>query len=137
MLTCRALNAAANVKAGLAIVNTNLAAGMGGLTWMLLDFRLERKWSAVGFCTGAICGLVAITPAAGFVSPGPSIFIGVMASATSNLLTTLKGFFVRLLRTSSLVHRWLTIASYRPLMMRWISTPWVFGSPRRSQSAEN
>lgn len=88
------LPTAANVKAGLAIVNTNLAAGMGGLTWMLLDFRLERKWSAVGFCTGAICGLVAITPAAGFVSPGPAIFIGVVASATSNLLTTLKGFFV-------------------------------------------
>jgi ammonium transporter, Amt family len=85
---------AANVKAGLAIVNTNLAAGMGGLSWMLLDFRLERKWSAVGFCTGAICGLVAITPAAGFVGPGPSIFIGVVAAGVSNLLTTLKGFFV-------------------------------------------
>lgn len=61
---------------------------------MALDWRLERKWSAVGFCTGAICGLVAITPAAGFVSPGPAIFIAVAASATSNLLTTLKGFFV-------------------------------------------
>ena len=93
------ISTAANVKAGLAIVNTNLAAGMGGLTWMLLDFRLERKWSAVGFCTGAICGLVAITPAAGFVSPGPSIFIGVAASACSNLLTTLKGFFVSLRRS--------------------------------------
>lgn len=32
-----------------------------------MDFRLERKWSVVGFCTGAIAGLVAITPAAGFI----------------------------------------------------------------------
>ena len=34
---------------------------------MIMDFRIERKWSVVGFCTGAIAGLVAITPAAGFV----------------------------------------------------------------------
>ncbi|GAA5979287.1 hypothetical protein JCM11641_001983 [Rhodosporidiobolus odoratus] len=84
---------AANVKAAVAITNTNLAAGFGGLAWMLLDWRLERKWSAVGFCTGAICGLVAITPAAGFVGYGPSIFIGVVAAVFSNILTTLKGFF--------------------------------------------
>jgi ammonia channel protein AmtB len=51
---------AANVKAAVAITNTNLAAGCGGLCWLLLDWRLERKWSAVGYCTGAICGLVAI-----------------------------------------------------------------------------
>ncbi|GAA5886996.1 hypothetical protein JCM6882_009410 [Rhodosporidiobolus microsporus] len=84
---------AANVKAAVAITNTNLAAGFGGLTWMLMDWRLERKWSAVGYCTGVICGLVAITPAAGFCGYGPSIFIGVMAAAVANLLTTLKGFF--------------------------------------------
>ncbi|GAA5858232.1 hypothetical protein JCM8547_005701 [Rhodosporidiobolus lusitaniae] len=84
---------AANVKAAVAITNTNLSACFGGLAWMLLDWRLERKWSAVGYCTGAICGLVAITPAAGFVGYGPSIFIGVISAATSNLLTTLKGFF--------------------------------------------
>lgn len=40
---------------------------LSALVWMLMDFRLERKWSVVGFCTGAIAGLVAITPAAGFV----------------------------------------------------------------------
>ncbi|KAM0754568.1 ammonium transporter [Meredithblackwellia eburnea MCA 4105] len=84
---------AANLKAGLAILNTNLAASMAGATWMLLDYRLERKWSAVGFCTGAICGLVAITPAAGYVGAPASIFIGVVASAFSNLMTSLKSFF--------------------------------------------
>jgi len=44
-----------------------LAASVGGITWLVLDWRLERKWSAVGFCSGAIVGLVAITPAAGYV----------------------------------------------------------------------
>ncbi|KAG0655762.1 hypothetical protein C6P46_000724 [Rhodotorula mucilaginosa] len=84
---------AANVKAAVAITNTNLAASFGGLFWMLMDWRLERKWSAVGYCTGAICGLVAITPAAGFVGYGPAIFIGAFAAIVSNLLTTLKGLF--------------------------------------------
>ncbi|KAK4048908.1 hypothetical protein OIV83_004464 [Microbotryomycetes sp. JL201] len=84
---------AANLKAAMAITCTNMAASMGGLTWMLLDYRLERKWSAVGFCTGAICGLVAITPAAGYVSVHAAILIGVLAAGISNLLTALKGFF--------------------------------------------
>ncbi|BGP58638.1 hypothetical protein JCM8202v2_006307 [Rhodotorula sphaerocarpa] len=84
---------AANVKAAVAVFNTMIAAGFGGLFWMLMDWRLERKWSAVGYCTGAICGLVAITPAAGFVGYAPSIFIGAFAAIVSNLLTTLKGFF--------------------------------------------
>lgn len=55
------------MKAAFAIFNTNLAGSTGAITWMIMDFRLERKWSVVGFCTGAIAGLVAITPAAGFV----------------------------------------------------------------------
>ena len=107
---------AANLKAGLAIVNTNLAGSTGGLTWMLMDYRLDRRWSAVGFCTGkprpnsltpllplitkflilgtgAICGLVAITPAAGYIGAPAAAFIGIMASVVSNLLTSLKGWF--------------------------------------------
>jgi len=57
----------ANLRAIQACIVTNLAASVGGLTWMLWDYRIERKWSAVGFCSGAISGLVAITPASGFV----------------------------------------------------------------------
>ncbi|KAH8112512.1 ammonium transporter [Phellopilus nigrolimitatus] len=61
----------ANLRAVQACIVTNLAASVGGLTWMFWDWRLERKWSAVGFCSGAIAGLVAITPGSGFVgSPG-------------------------------------------------------------------
>ena len=57
----------ANLRAVQACIVTNLAASVGGITWMLWDYRLEKKWSAVGFCSGAISGLVAITPASGFV----------------------------------------------------------------------
>ncbi|KZP10914.1 Rh-like protein/ammonium transporter [Athelia psychrophila] len=52
----------ANLRVAQACIVTNLAASVGGLTWMLWDYRLEKKWSAVGFCSGAIAGLVAITP---------------------------------------------------------------------------
>ena len=55
-----------------------------------MDFRLERKWSVVGFCTGAIAGLVAITPAAGFVGAPASLLIGVLSSFVCNLCTRLK-----------------------------------------------
>jgi len=57
----------ANLRAANACIITNLSASVGGLTWMLWDYRLERKWSVVGFCSGAIVGLVAITPASGYV----------------------------------------------------------------------
>lgn len=57
----------ANLRAIQACIVTNTAASVGAITWMLLDWRLERKYSAVGFCSGAIAGLVGITPAAGYV----------------------------------------------------------------------
>jgi len=55
----------ANMRAILAAVVTNLAACVGGITWCVLDYRLERKWSTVGFCSGVVAGLVAITPGSG------------------------------------------------------------------------
>ncbi len=81
---------AANLKAGMAIATTNLAASAGGLTWMFMDWRIERKWSVVGFCTGAIAGLVAITPAAGFLGMPAALLVGVAAAVVSNLATSLK-----------------------------------------------
>ncbi|OCF42935.1 amt family ammonium transporter [Kwoniella heveanensis CBS 569] len=81
---------AASLKAALAIFNTNLAGAVGGVVWLIMDFRLERKWSMVGFCTGAIAGLVAITPAAGFVGAPASALVGLVSAAVSNLATRLK-----------------------------------------------
>jgi ammonium transporter, Amt family len=67
-----------------AFVTTNMASAAAMLTWILLDAFNGRKPSALGACIGAVVGLVAITPAAGFVGYGPSIFIGVLASMVSN-----------------------------------------------------
>ncbi|PWN42723.1 putative low affinity ammonium transporter [Ceraceosorus guamensis] len=81
---------AANLRAGMSIATTNTAASMAGLTWMFMDWRLERKWSVVGFCTGAIAGLVAITPAAGFIGVPASLAVGFLSAFFSNLATQLK-----------------------------------------------
>ncbi|KAG9239487.1 putative ammonium transporter 1 [Amylocarpus encephaloides] len=81
---------AANLRAVMAAVVTNLAACVGGITWCVLDYRLERKWSTVGFCSGVIAGLVAITPGSGFVPAWASIIYGVVGAAGANYATKLK-----------------------------------------------
>ncbi|KAF9517950.1 hypothetical protein BS47DRAFT_1389403 [Hydnum rufescens UP504] len=83
----------ANLRAAMACVVTNLAASTAGLTWMFWDWRLEKKWSAVGFCSGAIVGLVAITPASGFVGAPASVLFGVVAGTVCNFATQLKFIF--------------------------------------------
>ena len=74
----------ANEIAVSALVVTNLAASASAVSWMLVDWTLKGKPSAVGIAIGAVAGLVAITPAAGYVSPGPSIVIGLVAGILSN-----------------------------------------------------
>lgn len=74
----------ANVDAVIAFANTNLASAASMITWIFLDRFQNRKMSALGACIGAIVGLVAITPAAGFVTIGQSIFIGFVAAIVSN-----------------------------------------------------
>jgi Amt family ammonium transporter len=81
---------AANLRAVMAAVVTNLAASVGGLTWCILDYRLERKWSTVGFCSGVIAGLVAITPGSGFVPAWSAVIFGVVGGAACNYATKLK-----------------------------------------------
>ncbi|KAH7882865.1 ammonium transporter AmtB-like domain-containing protein [Phlebopus sp. FC_14] len=83
----------ANLRATEACIVTNLAASVGGLTWMFWDWRLERKWSVVGFCSGAIAGLVAITPGSGFVGAPASVLFGFMAGTLCNFATQLKFLF--------------------------------------------
>lgn len=74
---------AANGLAALAFVNTNTAAASAVLTWALLDTGRTGKMTAVGAATGAVVGLVGITPAAGFVTPPASIAIGVLCALVS------------------------------------------------------
>jgi Amt family ammonium transporter len=73
---------AANGLAVTAIFNTNTAAAAASLTWMLLAWR-DDKPSVLGIVTGAVVGLVAITPAAGFVKPWAAIIIGGTAATIS------------------------------------------------------
>ncbi|KAG5984053.1 hypothetical protein E4U55_006188 [Claviceps digitariae] len=81
---------AMNLRAIMACYVTNLAACCAGITWMVLDYRLEKKWSTIGFCSGAVSGLVVITPAAGFVAPWAALIIGIVGGIACNLATKLK-----------------------------------------------
>lgn len=75
----------ANALAVSAFATTNTAAGAAGLAWMFFDVIRGKKPSVLGFCIGAVVGLVAITPAAGFVAIPQSIFIGFIAAIISNI----------------------------------------------------
>jgi len=81
---------AANSLAVSAFATTNTAAASAGLTWMLFDVAKGKKPSVVGFCVGAVVGLVAITPAAGFVAIPQSIFIGFIAAVISNIAVQIR-----------------------------------------------
>ena len=75
----------ANMLAVSAFATTNTAAASAGLSWMFFDVLKGKKPSVLGFCIGAIVGLVAITPGAGFVAIPQSIFIGFIAAIISNI----------------------------------------------------
>jgi len=76
----------AGALAASAFATTNTASAAAGLAWILFDAARGKKPSALGFCIGAVVGLVAITPAAGFVSIPASLFIGTIAAMISNLV---------------------------------------------------
>ncbi|MDQ6890448.1 MAG: ammonia channel protein, partial [Bacteroidota bacterium] len=76
---------AANALSVSAFATTNTAAASAGLAWMFFDVLKGKKPSVLGFCIGAVVGLVAITPAAGFVAIPQSIFIGAVAALVSNV----------------------------------------------------
>ncbi len=84
---------AANGVAVNALVATNTAAAAACLVWMILSWWLDEKPSVLGIVTGAVVGLVAITPAAGFVKPVAGIAIGGIAAAVSYFCIRLRQRF--------------------------------------------
>lgn len=76
----------ANGDAAVAFITTNSASAAAMLTWIFFDRINGRKVSALGACIGAVVGLVAITPAAGFVTVPEAIFFGFITSIVSNSL---------------------------------------------------
>lgn len=78
----------ANEIAVSAFVVTNLSASAATVSWMILDTIIKGKPSATGIAIGAVCGLVAITPGSGYVTPAAAIIIGLAAGIISNLVST-------------------------------------------------
>lgn len=70
---------AADGRAGLAMAVTHIAASAGAVAWMLGEWVVRRRPSLLGLCSGLVAGLVAITPAAGFVTPASAVLIGTAA----------------------------------------------------------
>lgn len=76
----------ADTIAAIAIGTTSTASAAAAFTWIIFDTLRGRKPTAMGTCIGAVVGLVAITPAAGFVTIPQSLIIGVVTSVVSNLM---------------------------------------------------
>jgi Amt family ammonium transporter len=81
---------AANGIAASAFVTTQVAAAVAGGAWITAEWLRTGKPTTLGMASGAVAGLVAITPAAGFVNPVPAIFIGLAAGAVCYLAVSLK-----------------------------------------------
>ncbi len=69
----------AGLQAGMAMLVTHTATATAGFTWMIVEWIMKGKPTVLGICSGAVAGLVAITPASGFVGPMGSFFIGIAA----------------------------------------------------------
>ena len=108
----------ANLGAVMAMWNSNLTANFAALSWVLLDFRLARKWSMVGWCSGTIAGLVAATPASGYIDTWGSVVLGVVVGVVCNFGT--KGMVVRCSSVLSLlwVHSRSSLLRFDPSVAR-------------------
>src|SRR5256714_5727315 len=71
----------AGLQAGMAMLVTHMATATAGFTWMIVEWMMRGKPTVVGICTGAVAGLVAITPASGFVGPIGSLCLRIAGRA--------------------------------------------------------
>jgi ammonium transporter, Amt family len=78
----------AGMQAGMAMTVTQIATAMAGLTWMFVEWSMRGKPTVIGICSGAVAGLVAITPASGFVGPAGALAIGAAAGVVCYWGTT-------------------------------------------------
>jgi Amt family ammonium transporter len=128
----------ANADAAAAVLNTNLAAATAMLTWMTIDLMAFGKPSLLGAVNGMITGLVAITPAAGFVNGAGAIAIGIAASAvpwlTLNKLGT-RGIFARVDDALGVVHTHGFAGLVGGLMVGLVADPAMIVYPGTARSA--
>src|ERR1700680_5132819 len=78
----------AGMQAGMAMTVTQIATAVAALTWMFVEWAMRGKPTVIGVCSGAVAGLVAITPASGFVGPGGSIVMGVAVGVVCYIAVT-------------------------------------------------
>jgi len=71
----------ANQISALAFINTQIGGAFAGVTWLILDWIIQKKPTLVGFCVGVIAGLATVTPAAGYVAPQGAMLIGILAGS--------------------------------------------------------
>lgn len=99
---------AANADAGAAVLNTNVTTAMSLIVWTVLDYFYFKKPSAIGAVQGMITGLVAITPAAGFVNGYEAIILGVLSGSipwfTMNIMGKKLAFFRKVDDTLGVFH---------------------------------
>jgi Amt family ammonium transporter len=79
---------AADGRAGMAMLATQMATGAAALGWMFTEWVTKGKPSVLGIASGAVAGLVAITPASGFVGPTPAVIIGIVAGVVCYFAAT-------------------------------------------------
>jgi Amt family ammonium transporter len=79
---------AADVVSANAFTTTTLATAVASFTWAALEYVIKKKPSVLGFCSGAVAGLVVITPACGFITPGSSVIVGVLAAVVPYIACT-------------------------------------------------
>src|SRR6201992_1749881 len=80
----------ANLRATMACWDSCLTAMFAATTWGVLGFRPAQRWSMVGWCSGTISGLVAATPASGFITPWGSVVLGLVTGVVCNFATKSK-----------------------------------------------
>ena len=83
----------AGETAAVAFVTTQVSAGAAAVSWIIAEWLLHGNPTTLGAASGAVAGLVAITPAAGFVGPVPAVFIGLVAGALCYVAIMLKNRF--------------------------------------------
>jgi ammonium transporter, Amt family len=79
-----------NAITGLAFLNTDVAASFAAITWMVIEWSLQRRPKFVGLLTGAVAGLATITPAAGYVSLPSAVIIGIASGLVCYLAVLMK-----------------------------------------------
>jgi ammonium transporter, Amt family len=130
----------ANANAAAAVLNTNLATATALLAWMILDVFMTGKSNVAGMINGMIAGLVAITPAAGFVNGFAAIAIGAVGAVipwvTMQYLPRVK-FFARIDDTLGVMHTHLLPGAIGGLMTGLLADPGMIVYPGSGQTPDS